>query len=86
MTAQFNITHPEKVLDQESGVTKLALAEYYAAVAEHMLPHIADRPLSVVRCPEGSGKPCFFQKHVGRGLPHGVEAIPIPNRKTGEME
>lgn len=83
---QFNITHPEKVLDQESGVTKLALAEYYAAVAEHMLPHIADRPLSVVRCPEGSAKPCFFQKHVGRGLPHGVEAIPIPNRKTGEME
>jgi len=86
VASQFNITHPEKVLDEESGVTKLALAEYYAAVAKHMLPHIADRPLSVVRCPEGSGKPCFFQKHVGRGLPHGVESIPIPNRKTGKIE
>lgn len=80
------ITHPEKVLDKESGLTKQALAEYYLAVAEHMLPHVANRPLSVVRCPEGSGKPCFFQKHVGPGLPKGVNSIAVPNRKTGEVE
>ncbi len=86
VATQLNITHPEKVLDRESGMTKLALAQYYVGVAERMLPHIVDRPLSVVRCPEGSGKPCFFQKHVGRGLPSGVESIPIPNRKTGEAE
>jgi bifunctional non-homologous end joining protein LigD len=82
----LSITHPDKVLDQESGMTKLALAEYYLAVADAMLPHVADRPLSIVRCPEGSGKPCFYQKHVGRGLPKGVKSIAIPNRKTGAKE
>ena len=53
------LTHPTKVLDPESGLTKRELAEYYWAVAERMLPHIADRPLSLVRCPDGAGKPCF---------------------------
>ena len=86
MPAQFSITHPDKVLDRESGMTKQALAEYYFAVAARMLPHVADRPLSVVRCPEGSDKPCFFQKHVGRGLPQGVSSIAVPNRKTGKKE
>jgi bifunctional non-homologous end joining protein LigD len=80
------ITHPEKVLDEASGMTKLMLAEYYETVAEHILPHIAGRPLSVVRCPEGTGKPCFFQKHAGSGLPNGVKSIPVPDRKTGKSE
>jgi len=80
------ITHPDKVLDEESGMTKQSLAEYYLAVAEQMLPHVADRPLSVVRCPQGSAKPCFYQKHVGLGLPKGVNSISIPNRKTGKKE
>ncbi len=83
---QFAITHPEKILDPESGLTKQALAEYYLAVAERMLPHVADRPLSIVRCPDGSNKPCFFQKHVGRGLPEGVNAVAVADRKTGEKE
>lgn len=83
---ELPITHPEKILDPESGITKQALAEYFLAVAERMLPHVADRPLSVVRCPEGSSKPCFFQKHIGRGLPEGVRSIAVPNRKTGEVE
>jgi bifunctional non-homologous end joining protein LigD len=86
VATQFHITHPDRILDRESGMTKLALAEYFFAVAERMLPHVADRPLSVVRCPEGSDKPCFFQKHVGRGLPAGVESIPVKNRKTGVKE
>lgn len=84
--SELPITHPEKVLDPESGMTKQVLAEYLLAVSERMLPHVADRPLSVVRCPEGSGKPCFFQKHVGRGLPQGVKSIAVPNRKTGQVE
>jgi bifunctional non-homologous end joining protein LigD len=85
-STQLPITHPDKVLDPESGMTKLALAEYYLAVADQMLPHVADRPLSIVRCPAGSGKPCFFQKHVGSGLPDGVESVSVPNRKTGKQE
>jgi bifunctional non-homologous end joining protein LigD len=80
------ITHPDKVLDPESGMTKQELAEYYVAVAEHLLPHIADRPLSVVRCPQGSDKPCFFQKHVGSGLPEGVKTVAIRNPKSDEEE
>lgn len=82
----LRITHPDKVLDVETGLTKQQLADYYAAVAENMLPHVADRPLSLVRCPEGSGKPCFFQKHVGVGLPRGVGGIFVPNTKGGPPE
>jgi bifunctional non-homologous end joining protein LigD len=55
-------------------------------VADHLLPHIADRPLSIVRCPEGSAKPCFFQKHVGSGLPDGVDTVPVRDGKTGATE
>jgi bifunctional non-homologous end joining protein LigD len=80
------ITHPDKVLDPESGVTKQQLAEYYMAVAEHMLPYIADRPISVVRCPDGIGKACFFQKHVGMGVPAGVKTISIRNKKSKKPE
>src|SRR5579863_177061 len=80
------ITHPGKVIDPQSGVTKMQVAEYYFAVAEHLLRHIADRPLSVVRCPDGVGESCFFQKHVSPGLPAGVRKVPIPNRKTGKVE
>jgi bifunctional non-homologous end joining protein LigD len=80
------LTHPEKVLDAETGVTKRILAEYYWAVAPRMLPHIAGRPLSLVRCPEGSGKPCFFQKHVNHMLPPGIGGVNVPNKKTGENE
>jgi len=80
------ITHPEKVLDSESGMTKRDLANYLIAISERMLPHIADRPLSVVRCPEGSGKPCFFQKHIGTGVPKGISNVPVPNKKNGSVE
>ena len=80
------ITHPDKVLDFESGMTKRDLAEYLIAVSERMLPHVADRPLSVVRCPEGSGKPCFFQKHIGMGVPKGISNVPVPNKKNSSVE
>lgn len=80
------ITHPGKILDAESGLTKQMLAEYYLAVADRMLPHVADRPLSIVRCPDGIGGQIFFQKHIGMGMPEGVKSVPVPNRKTGKRE
>jgi bifunctional non-homologous end joining protein LigD len=80
------ITHPDKVLDAESGMTKQQLAEYYEAVAENLLPHVADRPLSIVRCPDGNNKPCFFQKHVGFGLPAGIKTVSIRSRKSHDKE
>jgi bifunctional non-homologous end joining protein LigD len=82
----LRLTHPDKVLDEETKLTKVQLAAYYLAVAEHMLPHIANRPLSIVRCPEGTEKPCFFQKHVGLGLPAGIDSTPIRDRKGGPLE
>lgn len=82
----LGITHPGKVLDAESGMTKLELAEYYLAVAERMLPHISDRPLSLLRCPDGIGKQGFFQKHPSAGLPNGIHTVSIANRKTGKHE
>lgn len=82
----IRLTHPGKILDRESGVTKQALADYYWDVSRSMLPGIAGRPLSLVRCPEGSEKPCFYQKHVNHLLPAGVSAVEVPDKRTGITE
>ena len=74
------MTHPEKVIDPETKLTKQALVDYYLAVAEYMLPHVAGRPLSLVRCPEGAGEHCFFQKHLDKGMPAGVEGVEVPDK------
>ncbi|HKF49485.1 MAG TPA: DNA ligase D [Terracidiphilus sp.] len=81
----IRLTHPDKVLDAESGVTKEQLARYYQEVAPSMLPHIAGRPLTLVRCTEGSGKPCFYQKHRNQML-SGLDSVDVVNRKTGALE
>ena len=82
----FKVTHPEKIIDPESGLTKEALIDYYLAVAERMLPHVTGRPLSLVRCPNGAGKQCFYQKHLGPGMPPGIEGVEIPNLKKKGSE
>ena len=64
----FRLTSPARVVYEESGITKLDVANYYLAVMDHLLPEIADRPLSVIRCPDGTGKACFFQKHHTAGM------------------
>jgi bifunctional non-homologous end joining protein LigD len=84
--APVRLTHPDKILDAESRLTKQQLADYYWAIAPQMLPYIAGRPLSLVRCPEGSGHPCFFQKHVTGTLPPGVQSVDVPDKKTGKFE
>ena len=60
------VSHPGRVIYPDSDITKLDLAQYYAAVQDRMLPFIAERPLSMVRCPEGIGGQCFFQRHIAR--------------------
>jgi bifunctional non-homologous end joining protein LigD len=80
------ITNPDKVIDRESGLTKEQFVTYYAEVASHILPHIADRPLSIVRCPSGTAAKCFFQKHVKPGLPKGIGSVEIVDRKSGKPE
>ncbi|WP_345890122.1 non-homologous end-joining DNA ligase [Sphingomonas beigongshangi] len=57
------ITNRDRVIDPEGGVTKGQLTDHYAAVAPLMLPWVGSRPISLVRCPQGRAKKCFFQKH-----------------------
>ncbi|MCY0726167.1 hypothetical protein OVW19_30985, partial [Klebsiella pneumoniae] len=59
--AGVRLTSPDKLLYPEQGITKLELAKYYRTIADWVLPYIADRPLVLVRCPEGREKACFFQ-------------------------
>jgi bifunctional non-homologous end joining protein LigD len=76
--AGVRVTHPERVLFDELGLTKGALAEYYEAVAEHLLPDLKGRPLSLVRCPQGPGEGCFFQKHIDAAWSDEIERVTIP--------
>jgi bifunctional non-homologous end joining protein LigD len=71
------LTHPDRVLYPEDGITKLDLARYYAAVGGWAVPHLAGRPLTLVRCPDGQGKPCFYQKHLGKGAPEAIGHVDI---------
>jgi bifunctional non-homologous end joining protein LigD len=79
------LTHPDRVLFVENGLTKLGLATYYDAVAEWMLPHLAGRPLSLVRCPQGrSGGKCFFQKHATDSVPQPLDRVEIQEKDETE--
>ena len=75
--AGVKISHPDRVLFAKPAVTKLDLAEYFLAVSERMLPYCGGRPLSLVRCPEGPAKQCFFQKHTKKGMPAALKSVPV---------
>lgn len=62
------LSSPSKVLFPGDGYTKQDVWDYYSAVMDHLLPEVINRPLSIIRCPAGTGKPCFFQKHHTAGL------------------
>ena len=63
-----SLSSPGKILFPGDGYTKQDVWDYYTAVMEHLLPEVIDRPLSIIRCPSGATKPCFFQKHHTAGL------------------
>ena len=85
-----NLTHPDRVFWPTDGITKQALAGYYATVADLMLPYVAGRPIATVRCPEGvdgpagaarrpggRGGPCFFHKHPGADFKGPLDVVSI---------
>jgi bifunctional non-homologous end joining protein LigD len=76
----ISISHPEKVLFPDSGVTKAELCSYYAAVAALMLPHIRGRPVTMERFPAGIDKKGFIQKDVTKGFPAWLERVEVPRR------
>ena len=69
-SAGIEITHPDRVVFPDDGYTKQDVADYYASVMKWFLPGVMNRPTSVIRCPEGTAKACFFQKHMIQGLKH----------------
>ena len=79
------ITSRDRVIFPDAGFTKGELADYYALAAPLMLPFMAGRPLSLVRCPQGRAKKCFYQKHDTGGFGPHVHSIPI-TEKEGDTE
>jgi bifunctional non-homologous end joining protein LigD len=65
------ITHPDRLVWPSLGITKLDLARYYDEVGDWLLPHVANRPLTLVRCPDGAEAKCFYQRHLAMGASPG---------------
>ena len=74
------ITHPDKVLFPDDGITKGELAGYYQSIAPIMLPHIRARPLTMERYPAGIGKKGFWQKDLSKGFPEWLERVEVPKK------
>ncbi|MDX6749058.1 DNA ligase D [Geminicoccaceae bacterium 1502E] len=83
--AGVRLSNPAKVLWPRQGVTKLALAEYWQRVEPAILAHAARRPLTLVRCPEGRKRSCFYQKHATDGLPEALRRVAIAE-KAGKAD
>ena len=75
VVAGVKISHPGRVIDPSTGITKLQLAKFYDLVADRLLREIGDRPVSLVRCPEGISGGHFFQRHLWQGLEGKVGSI-----------
>jgi bifunctional non-homologous end joining protein LigD len=78
------ITHPEKVLFPDSGITKGELCAYYQTVAPLMIPHLRGRPITMERFPAGIGKKGFIQKDVSKGFPSWLERVEVEKRSAKE--
>ena len=77
----IRFTHPERILWEEAGITKQGLAEFYADIADWILPHVVGRPLSLLRCPSGTAAKCFFAKHPWQGLDKRVRRVDTGDKK-----
>jgi bifunctional non-homologous end joining protein LigD len=85
VVAGVRLTHPDRVLYPPQGTTKRDLALFYESIADWIVPHLADRPTTLVRCPEGAHKTCFYQKHTGSWAPDSLRRVKIQEkRKVGE--
>ncbi len=80
--AGITLSSPHKVLYPDVGVTKLDLANYYAMISPYIMSYVADRPISLVRCPEGIDGERFFQRHAMKGMSKAIKQIPIPGGES----
>jgi bifunctional non-homologous end joining protein LigD len=81
----MRLTHPERVVYPDRGTTKGDVAEYYITVMPWLLPEIINRPVSIIRCTQGTDKACFFQKHATAGLSL-VDTVPIVEESGMEAD
>lgn len=79
--AGVRLSNPDRVLYPGQGLTKRDLALYYERVAGWILPHLADRPLTLVRCPAGHARQCFYQKHVTEQFPRAVLRVDVGEKE-----
>src|SRR5262249_5584713 len=85
VVAGVHLTHADRILYPVQQTTKRDLALYYESIADWILPHLGGRPTALVRCPEGVGKECFYQKHVGVWAPETLRRVKIREKtKIGE--
>jgi bifunctional non-homologous end joining protein LigD len=82
--AGVRLSHPDRLLYENPNLTKREIAEYYAALADWILPYIVDRPLTLVRCPAGQAGKCFFHKHWKATMPEGVGKISVSTKAGKE--
>jgi bifunctional non-homologous end joining protein LigD len=80
------LTHPDKILYPAQKLTKRDVALYLEAASGRLLPHLADRPLSLLRCPDGVAKQGFFQRHAGAGLPKAIRRVPVIDKDGKQVE
>ena len=85
VASAIKVSNRDRVIDPEGGVTKGELADYYAQIAPAMLPWVGHRPVSLVRCPQGRAKKCFFQKHDAGTFGEWVHQVPV-REKDGSSE
>ncbi|MDF2690169.1 MAG: hypothetical protein K0S29_24 [Gammaproteobacteria bacterium] len=82
--AGVELSHPDKLIYPHAKVTKLDLAQYYHRHCERILPHLINRPLAILRCPQGQDQPCFYQKHT-ETLSKTISHV-LVNEKSGLKE
>lgn len=83
--AGIKLTHPDKILFAEHGVAKIDLARYLEMIAPRMLPFLKDHLVSLVRCPQGRAKKCFFQRHAGAGMDGALHEMKV-KEKDGSFD
>jgi bifunctional non-homologous end joining protein LigD len=82
--AGVRVTHPDRVMFAGEKITKRMLIDYYLSVADRILPHLADRPLSLVRFPDGAQGDGFYQKHASPGFPKELKRVRIKEKEKSE--
>lgn len=83
---QVALSHPDKILFKDEEITKKMVWDYYDKISHLILPHIKDRPLSLVRCPNGGGQKCFYQKHPGQGVvPKHFKSFKVKEKSSSNL-